>query len=450
MKDLLTNSELEKVSKVIRAVHHIFFGLGIAACAISCGCTPPPEFKPNLVEIKKAEMLKLEAGKQIPAAQLQDLQQFLADGFGTPDAAKFPKLTPDEKEEDGLVKQVNLQASAGAVLSNQEGKAQGLYREHCVHCHGISGDGAGPTAMFLNPYPRDFRLGKFKFKSTPLFTPPTHEDLYKVLYNGIPGTAMPAFKRLPKEELDSLVDYVKYLTVRGKSERDLLAILMEEYDEKLDLIATADEKKAAEAAAEKAEADGAEAPLAPIFTQEEAVAEVVGATVEKWLGAVDSVTVVPASPEWVANPSHPDHVAKVERGRELFRTVGSCAQCHGNTGLGDGQLNDFDDWTKDWMKDAGILPNETEKIRQMVALGALPPRNISPRNLRQGVFRGGNEVRDIYLRIKNGIEGTPMPAAAVTLSPDDIWCLVEFVRQMPYEQINRPTRLGNKNEKATQ
>ena len=29
-----------------------------------------------------------------------------------------------------------------------------LYREHCAHCHGISGDGVGPTAVFLNPYPR--------------------------------------------------------------------------------------------------------------------------------------------------------------------------------------------------------------------------------------------------------------------------------------------------------
>ena len=41
-----------------------------------------------------------------------------------------------------------------------------LYMQHCLHCHGVSGDGAGPTAKFLNPRPRDYRQGIFKFKST--------------------------------------------------------------------------------------------------------------------------------------------------------------------------------------------------------------------------------------------------------------------------------------------
>jgi mono/diheme cytochrome c family protein len=73
------------------------------------------------------------------------------------------------------------------------GNVRGLYREHCAHCHGITGDGAGPTAGFLNPYPRDYRKGWFKFKSTPLDVRPTHDDLKKIVLDGIPGTAMPSF-----------------------------------------------------------------------------------------------------------------------------------------------------------------------------------------------------------------------------------------------------------------
>ena len=54
--------------------------------------------------------------------------------------------------------------AAGPVKSGRHGEPAGLYLEHCVQCHGISGDGRGPTAAFLNPYPRDFRLGKFQIQ----------------------------------------------------------------------------------------------------------------------------------------------------------------------------------------------------------------------------------------------------------------------------------------------
>ena len=97
-----------------------------------------------------------------------------------------------------------------------------MYRRHCAHCHGISGDGAGPTASFLNPYPRDYRRGIFKFKSTPRTEPPTKEDLKRILHEGIAGTAMPSFKYLPNDELEALASYVRYLSVRGQVERLLV------------------------------------------------------------------------------------------------------------------------------------------------------------------------------------------------------------------------------------
>src|ERR671935_235750 len=40
-----------------------------------------------------------------------------------------------------------------------------VYRVHCLQCHGVTGDGRGPTAAWVNPHPRDYRQGIFKFQS---------------------------------------------------------------------------------------------------------------------------------------------------------------------------------------------------------------------------------------------------------------------------------------------
>ena len=55
----------------------------------------------------------------------------------------------------------------------------------------IVGDGAGPAAAVLDPYPRDFRNGLFKYTSTAGGAKPLREDLLRTLQQGIPGTAMP-------------------------------------------------------------------------------------------------------------------------------------------------------------------------------------------------------------------------------------------------------------------
>jgi hypothetical protein len=78
-----------------------------------------------------------------------------------------------------------LKLAAGRVGSDSTGRPRGLYREHCAHCHGITGDGNGPTASFLNPYPRDYRAGLFKFKSTPSGFRPLHDDLKRIVVEGI-------------------------------------------------------------------------------------------------------------------------------------------------------------------------------------------------------------------------------------------------------------------------
>ena len=97
---------------------------------------------------------------------------------------------------------------AGLLLAAQP-EAKKLYNRHCAACHGIKGDGQGPAARLLWPKPRDFTLGVYKFRSTPSGAPPTDQDLLRTLKRGIPGTAMPAWDRLPKPQLTAVVGYVK-------------------------------------------------------------------------------------------------------------------------------------------------------------------------------------------------------------------------------------------------
>ncbi|MDA0659511.1 MAG: c-type cytochrome [Planctomycetota bacterium] len=373
------------------------------------GCdAPQAEFTLNLPFLHS---------KNVSAPRDQEIANILAALFGTPDEPYL--MSAGEIDHRDIVDPVSLKLSAGPVSRDEFGTARGLYREHCVHCHGISGNGAGPTAAFLNPYPRDFRKGQFKFKSTPSGVKPTHDDLKAILVNGIAGTAMPSFAAaLSGPEIDALVDYVKYLTIRGQVERSL-CISVEELE------------------------DGDAFDLAAIM--EEAVAP----ALEAWKIADQQVLAIPPRPDDF------DTVESLRRGREFYFGVGGCVKCHGDTQLGDGVLTDYDDWTKDY-KDWGNLPVTTpEQVKEKkqfeetyYSLGGLPLRNIKPRNLRHGIYRGGRRPIDIYRRVRNGIEGSPMPAAAMRppgagpevpgLTESDLWDIVNYVRHLPYEPMSRP------------
>ena len=95
------------------------------------------------------------------------------------------------------------------------------YRRHCLHCHGLAGDGRGPTGPWISPHPRDYRSGVFKFIST---SPDLggykarRADLLRTLRVGIDGTSMPSFALLPETELEDLVSYVIHLSIRGETE----------------------------------------------------------------------------------------------------------------------------------------------------------------------------------------------------------------------------------------
>jgi mono/diheme cytochrome c family protein len=249
-----------------------------------------------------------------------------------------------------------------------------MYRQQCLHCHGPEGGGDGPTAPFLNPRPRDYRLGTFKFTAVGKSVP-RREDLFRILDEGVTGTTMPSFRRFAKAQIHGLVDYVRLLSMRGMVERSLVGTFAEE--EKLttgDVIAAYQE------------------------------------VVEKWRKADERVLAFDG-------PVPPPTPESIERGRAVFMdaTTGNCFSCHGAEGRGDG---------------VSAFQLDPEQQRIVPAYKDDWGHEIVPRNLRYGLFRGGRRPIDLFRRIKNGIAGTPMPEAASWVSNDDIWALVHYVGEI--------------------
>ncbi|MFM7206641.1 MAG: c-type cytochrome [Planctomycetaceae bacterium] len=395
--------------------------LGITVAAVGCGRTPPASFRLNMVQATKSAAP--ESGMEKPWAPWARQRQaqvatILEAMYGTPDA-------PVALAETGL-DLAKLQLAAGPVRSDIVGRKNGLYREHCAHCHGISGDGMGPTAAFLNPYPRDYRPGKFKFKGTWRDGRPAREDLVRLLHQGVPGSSMPSFALLPPAQVEALVEYVRFLSMRGETE--------------LALYSYAEQELGVDDAFPE--------------TREFLVDEILTPIAEKWQGAEDAaipVAAVPATVDFSKPGDDPANRESVARGRALFHGDGGCVKCHGVTALGDGQANDYDDWNKaivEWGKELSGASAQSDAARAawlhaasaVIEGDALKPRTIPPRNLRLGLYRGGRRPVDLYRRLYTGINGAPMPGVGPSgpggkgsVAEEEIWHIVNYIRSLPYD-----------------
>jgi mono/diheme cytochrome c family protein len=98
----------------------------------------------------------------------------------------------------------------GADLDRAAPLGVRVFARHCAVCHGPNGRGNGPAAPSMFPRPRDFSLGRFKYKSTATGEPPTDDDLMRTVRDGLPASAMPYFAGLlSTEELSAVVEQVK-------------------------------------------------------------------------------------------------------------------------------------------------------------------------------------------------------------------------------------------------
>jgi mono/diheme cytochrome c family protein len=100
-----------------------------------------------------------------------------------------------------------------------------VYMKNCVFCHGKRGDGKGEMGLTVQPRPRDFGSGVFKYHSTPSGSLPTNDDLARTIREGIPDTAMPAFTALPQRDVQAVIEYVKTFSPRWRRPENYAAPL---------------------------------------------------------------------------------------------------------------------------------------------------------------------------------------------------------------------------------
>lgn len=93
----------------------------------------------------------------------------------------------------------------------------------------------------------------------------------------------------------------------------------------------------------------------------------------------------------------------VAKGKEIFHSAG-CTECHGATGLSDGPSTDS-------LTDASGRP-------------------IHPIDFPSGVFRRGASMKDIFLTVRTGLDGTPMPSYADSLTTEQTWAVAAYVRSL--------------------
>jgi cytochrome c oxidase cbb3-type subunit I/II len=75
---------------------------------------------------------------------------------------------------------------------------QQLWQNLCAGCHGADGTGNGPAAGWLTQRPTNLALNSF-----------TPDKLAQVLWNGVAGTSMPAWRDIPEQDLATLVAQVQ-------------------------------------------------------------------------------------------------------------------------------------------------------------------------------------------------------------------------------------------------
>jgi mono/diheme cytochrome c family protein len=346
-----------------------------------------PKFDPTLDKTIRDPM-------NISAADRKELEKALDDQFGTP-----AKPTLNAKAADIDDETVKLLKLDDETL--KEGSRN--YRIHCMHCHGVPGDGRGPTSRWVNPHPRDFRRGLFKFQSVDqtggTLSPPARGDLLRTLRQGLEGTAMPSFNLLHDKDLEALVSYVMYLSIRGNAEFRVMSFFFKLSGGKDGAAALVWEAiNADDEPMDKAEA-------VKFFLKKKIIYGEGG-----WKEANNPANAIKPVPYPYKEGDMKQLAESVQRGQQLF--IGSkdhprgkdanCKQCHDDYGR---QARfKFDDW--------GTFTR--------------------PNNFPQGIFRGGKRPVDLYYRVHSGINGSGMIIFGKVLPGEDIWDLVNFVSSLSY------------------
>lgn len=239
----------------------------------------------------------------------------------------------------------------------------------CNQCHGLTGDGRGPTGPWVYPYPRDFRIGQFKASNSPS-PKPTFEALAEVIRHGVLGSSMQPYDLISDDDVRDVTAYAIHLSIRGEVEFRAMKELLEDGDSGDDLQNDCNLK--------------------------------LPRVLEEWRKAqLPPAKPVPALPD--GDPNDEAYREQIRRGYRLFANHdgAGCASCHQEFGR-----------TEHYQWDVWGTP-------------------VRPSNLTVAEYRWGKAPGEVAAHIRFGILAANMPAHPY-LSDDKVKALTYFVRELPY------------------
>jgi mono/diheme cytochrome c family protein len=104
---------------------------------------------------------------------------------------------------------VLLPGSGARAQAADVAKGEQVFKLYCASCHGEKGDGQGPVGKTLNPPPRNFQVGDFKYGGT-------DKDIFEVISNGAAtkgGSPLmaPWAAVIPEADRQALVRFIRSL-----------------------------------------------------------------------------------------------------------------------------------------------------------------------------------------------------------------------------------------------
>ena len=263
----------------------------------------------------------------------------------------------------GMKEKIALQR---AKMSSME-----LYQLRCAVCHGEKGAGDGPAAEFVDPRPRDFTRGLWKYKTSRGDLPPRDIDIVDTIKSGLTGTSMPGWSAmLTDRQIGDLVVLLKQFDASGTwAPKDAKN---DDFDKEGRYLK----------------------PNLRVITDEEPTKGQISYSAES-----------------------------VALGKKVFEE--NCRKCHGQAGRGNITSGKFleDDWgQRIWARD--LTKPWSWRMTEASSESDQTARSESRRD---------ETIRNIYTRASVGIRGTPMPAHGAAdagekdaISPADLWHVANY------------------------
>ena len=108
-----------------------------------------------------------------------------------------------------------LLAPAAALAAGDAAAGKTTFTTNCATCHGDTGKGDGPVGATLNPPPRDFTKGEFKFDTDKDGKAGSDADLKNVIQKGAGAFGgsmlMAPWPSLSEADITNLIAYIRSL-----------------------------------------------------------------------------------------------------------------------------------------------------------------------------------------------------------------------------------------------